>query len=94
MTGASYVPGTWLGIVRSGTAVLLGPETPAELAGAIWELLGGQPEPHEVLAAVTSRLGWIPGPHTLLWHPGLQRFPACLPARRPRPDGGAARRAG
>ncbi|MFF2345379.1 FHA domain-containing protein [Pseudarthrobacter sp. NPDC058119] len=57
MTGASYTPGTWLGIVRSGTAVLLAPETPAELAGAIWDLLGSRPEPHEVLAAVTSSSG-------------------------------------
>ena len=57
MTAASYVPGTWLGIVRSRTAVLLGPESPAELAGALWELLAGRPEPHEVLAAVTSSSG-------------------------------------
>ncbi|MDQ0801894.1 FHA domain-containing protein [Arthrobacter sp. SLBN-112] len=57
MTCASYIPGTWLGVVRSGTAVLLGPESPAELAGALWELLAGRPEPHEVLAAVTSSSG-------------------------------------
>src|SRR6478735_9473838 len=57
MTGASYVPGSWLGVVRSGTAVLLGPESPAELAGALWELLAARPEPHEVLAAVTSSSG-------------------------------------
>src|SRR6476469_3675359 len=57
MTGASYPPATWRGIVRSGTAVLLAPETPAELAGAIWDLLGSRPEPHEVLAAVTSSSG-------------------------------------
>lgn len=57
MTAASYIPGTWFGVVRSGTAVLLGPETPAGLAGAIWELLNGQPEPPEVLAAVTSSSG-------------------------------------
>lgn len=57
MTGASYIPGGWLGIVRSRTAVLLGPEAPAELAGALWELLAGRPEPHEVLAAVTSSSG-------------------------------------
>ncbi|MDQ0769956.1 hypothetical protein QF031_002705 [Pseudarthrobacter defluvii] len=57
MTGASYIPGRWLGIVRSQTAVLLGPEAPAELAGALWELLAGRPEPHEVLAAVTSSSG-------------------------------------
>ncbi|GGH89734.1 FHA domain-containing protein [Arthrobacter liuii] len=57
MTGASYLPGTWLGIVRSGTAVLLGPESSTELAGALWQLLAGRPEPHEVLAAVTSSSG-------------------------------------
>jgi hypothetical protein len=57
MTGASYTPGTWLGIVRDRTAVLLGPGAPAELAGALWELLAGRPEPHEVLAAVTSSSG-------------------------------------
>ncbi|MDT0169953.1 FHA domain-containing protein [Pseudarthrobacter sp. BRE9] len=57
MTGASYIPGSWLGIVRSRTAVLLGPGSPAELAGALWELLAGRPEPHEVLAAVTSTSG-------------------------------------
>jgi len=57
MTGASYIPGTWLGVVRSRTAVLLGPGLPAELAGAVWELLAGRPEPHEVLAAVTSGSG-------------------------------------
>ena len=57
MTGASYIPGGWLGIIRSRTAVLLGPEAPAELAGALWELLAGRPEPHEVLAAVTSSSG-------------------------------------
>jgi len=57
MTGASYLPGTWLGIVRDRTAVLLGPGAPAGLAGALWELLAGRPEPHEVLAAVTSSSG-------------------------------------
>lgn len=57
MTAASYIPGTWLGIVRSRTAVLLGPGSPAELAGALWELLAGRPEPHEILAAVTSTSG-------------------------------------
>ncbi|KRE79174.1 FHA domain-containing protein [Arthrobacter sp. Soil764] len=57
MTDASYIPGTWLGVVRSRTAVLLGPGCPAELAGALWELLADRPEPHEVLAAVTSTSG-------------------------------------
>ena len=57
MTAASYVPGTWLGVVRSRTAVLLGPGTPPELAGAVWDLLAGRPAVHEVLAAVTSSSG-------------------------------------
>ncbi|MHC6591129.1 FHA domain-containing protein [Arthrobacter sp. C152] len=57
MTGASYIPGTWLGVVRSRTAVLLGPGAPAELAGAVWDLLAGRPAVHEVLAAVTSSSG-------------------------------------
>ena len=54
MVSSSYTPGTWLGVVRSGTAVLLAPETPPALVDSLWELLGGQPEVHEVLHAVTS----------------------------------------
>jgi hypothetical protein len=57
MTGASYVPGSWLGIVRSRTAVLLGPETTPALADALWSLLADTPEVHEVLHAVTSSSG-------------------------------------
>jgi FHA domain len=57
MTGASYVPGTWLGILRSRTAVLLGPDTPQATAGAVWELLGSKPAVHEVLHAVTGSSG-------------------------------------
>ncbi|WP_427115304.1 FHA domain-containing protein [Pseudarthrobacter scleromae] len=57
MTGTSYVPGTWLGIVRGSTAVILGPDSPPALAGAVWDLLGTGPEVHEVLHAVTSSSG-------------------------------------
>ncbi|NUP58064.1 MAG: hypothetical protein HOQ06_01120, partial [Pseudarthrobacter sp.] len=57
MAGASYTPGTWLGVVRSRTAVLMGPGTPADLAGAVWDLLAGRPAVHEVLAAVTGSSG-------------------------------------
>jgi hypothetical protein len=57
MAGISYVPGTWLGIVRSRTAVLLGPDTPPALADALWTLLADTPEVHEVLHAVTSSSG-------------------------------------
>lgn len=54
MASNSYTPGTWLGVVRSGTAVLLAPATPTALVDSLWELLGGEPEVHEVLHAVTS----------------------------------------
>lgn len=57
MTGTSYVPGTWLGIVRGSTAVILGPDSPPALPGAVWELLGTNPEVHEILHAVTSSSG-------------------------------------
>jgi hypothetical protein len=54
MVSSSYTPGTWLGVVRAGTAVLLPPATPHALVDSLWELLGGEPEVHEVLHAVTS----------------------------------------
>lgn len=54
MVSSSYTPGTWLGVVRSGTAVLLAPATPPALVDSLWELLARDPEVHEVLHAVTS----------------------------------------
>lgn len=57
MTEANYVPGSWLGMVRSGTAVILGPDTPAPLVNTVWRLLGDGPEVHDVLHAVTSGFG-------------------------------------
>lgn len=57
MTAANYVPGSWLGLVRSGTAVILGPDTPAPLVNTVWNLLGDGPEVHDVLHAVTSGFG-------------------------------------
>lgn len=57
MAGISYVPGTWLGVVRSGTAVLLGPDTPPALVGALWNLLADRPAVHEVLHAVSNSSG-------------------------------------
>lgn len=52
-----YAPGTWLGVVRSGTAVLLRPDTEPSLVQSLWELLATEPEVHEVLDAVTSASG-------------------------------------
>ena len=54
MGSSSYTPGTWLGVVRSGTAVLLPPATSPALTDSLWELLAGEPEVHEVLHTVTS----------------------------------------
>ncbi|WP_426998703.1 FHA domain-containing protein [Pseudarthrobacter sp. N5] len=57
MLASSYVPGTWLGVVRSRTAVILRPDAPQELVHSLWELLGTGPEIHEVLHAVTRGFG-------------------------------------
>jgi hypothetical protein len=57
MATAKYTAGTWLGVLRSRTVVLLGPETPPALVQSIWDLLGEAPEVHEVLHAVTSSFG-------------------------------------
>ncbi|MFF1253954.1 FHA domain-containing protein [Pseudarthrobacter sp. NPDC058329] len=57
MAATSYSPGTWFGIVRSRTAVFLGPDTQPALVAALWDLLEGRPEVHEVLHAVTSSSG-------------------------------------
>ena len=57
MAANNYVPGTWHGIVRSRTAILLGPDTPPQLVHSLWELLESGPEVHELLHAVTSSFG-------------------------------------
>ncbi|BCW66303.1 hypothetical protein NicSoilB4_10660 [Arthrobacter sp. NicSoilB4] len=54
---ARYTPGSWLGVVRSGTVVLLRPDSAPALVDSLWELLAGGPEVHEVLDAVTSASG-------------------------------------
>lgn len=57
MAATNYTSGTWLGVIRSGTAVLLGPGSSPDLAQSLWDLLGKTPEVHEVLHAVTSGFG-------------------------------------
>lgn len=57
MAANSYVPGSWHGIVRSRTAILVGPDTPSELVHSLWEMLDNGPEVHELLHAVTSSFG-------------------------------------
>ncbi|RAX47557.1 hypothetical protein DQ354_00855 [Arthrobacter sp. AQ5-06] len=57
MATATYAAGTWLGVVRANTVVLLGPGTPPALVQSLWELLEDAPEVHELLHAVTSSFG-------------------------------------
>src|SRR6478752_4122631 len=57
MATANYTAGTWLGVLRSRTAVFLGPGTPPALVQSLWDLLEDAPEVHEVLHAVTSSFG-------------------------------------
>lgn len=54
---ARYTPGSWLGVVRSGTVVLLPQDSAPALVDSLWELLAAGPEVHEVLDAVTSASG-------------------------------------
>jgi hypothetical protein len=57
MAAASYVPGGWLGLIRSGTAVILDPATPAPLVSTVWDLLAKGPDAAEVLHAVAGGFG-------------------------------------
>lgn len=57
MATATYTAGTWLGVARANTVVLLEPGTPVALVQSLWELLADAPEVHEVLHAVTSSFG-------------------------------------
>ncbi|MFJ6456489.1 hypothetical protein [Paenarthrobacter sp. NPDC091669] len=52
-----YKQGDWFGVVRNGTVVLLGPDTPHALIDTVWELLASAPEAHEVLHEVTDAFG-------------------------------------
>ncbi|MFJ4029230.1 hypothetical protein ACIPWF_17935 [Paenarthrobacter sp. NPDC089989] len=54
---ARYGQGDWFGIVRQGTVVLLGPDTPASLIDTVWNGLASAPEAHEVLHEVTDAFG-------------------------------------
>ncbi|SEI69359.1 hypothetical protein SAMN04487917_10299 [Arthrobacter sp. yr096] len=52
-----YQQGEWFAVIRNGTVVLLGPDTPHALIDAVWELLASSPEAHEVLHEVTDAFG-------------------------------------
>ncbi|MFE4195317.1 FHA domain-containing protein [Paenarthrobacter sp. NPDC056912] len=57
LSPARYQQGDWFGVVRNGTVVLLGPDTPHALIDTVWELLASAPEAHEVLHEVTEAFG-------------------------------------
>ena len=57
MAAAGYVPGGWLGLIRSGTVVILDPATPVPLVSTVWDMLAGRPDAAEVLHAVAGGLG-------------------------------------
>ncbi|XAS67894.1 FHA domain-containing protein [Micrococcaceae bacterium Sec5.7] len=57
MVASNYISGSWLGIVRSRTAVVLRADTTPALVQSLWELLETGPEVHEVLHAVTRSFG-------------------------------------
>ncbi|MEO5994010.1 MAG: FHA domain-containing protein [Arthrobacter sp.] len=52
-----YTPGSWLGVVRSGTVVLLHPDSTPALVESLWELLGTGPEAPEVLDTLSAASG-------------------------------------
>ncbi|BCW35397.1 hypothetical protein StoSoilA2_14530 [Arthrobacter sp. StoSoilA2] len=54
---ARYQRGDWFGVIRQGTVVLLGPDTPPALIDSVWDLLASAPEAHEVLHEVTEAFG-------------------------------------
>ena len=91
---ARYTPGSWLGVVRSGTVVLLRPDSAPALVDSLWELLAAGPEVHEVLDAVTSASGGSLARLPVVRDRGRPRLPPGVPARRDRPHRGPARRAG
>lgn len=58
MVSTTYRTGSWLGIVRAGTVIVLEPATDPAIITSLWDHLGNEtPTLHGVLNAVTSKLG-------------------------------------
>ncbi|AJT40470.1 FHA domain-containing protein [Psychromicrobium lacuslunae] len=53
----NYTPGTWLGIIRSATVIVLDENTPSDIVRELWDFLGSGPQIHEVLNKVTASFG-------------------------------------
>lgn len=52
-----YSTGSWLGIVRSDTVIVLDEHTDRGIVAQLWEFLGTRPPVHEVLNKVTASFG-------------------------------------
>lgn len=52
-----YSSGSWLGIVRSDTVIVLDEHTDRGIVAQLWEFLGTRPPVHEVLNKVTASFG-------------------------------------
>jgi hypothetical protein len=57
MVSTTYRTGSWLGIVRSGSVIVLEGQTDPALVGELWDYLGQEPTIHGVLNEVTEKFG-------------------------------------
>ncbi|WP_026553911.1 FHA domain-containing protein [Arthrobacter sp. 35W] len=57
MSSTSYRAGSWLGIVRNSTAIVLPETTDEATVSRLWDFLGTEPSIHGVLNQVTSGFG-------------------------------------
>lgn len=57
MVSSTYRTGSWLGIVRSGSVIVLESNTNPEIVNRLWDFLGEDPTIHGVLNEVTASFG-------------------------------------
>lgn len=57
MVSTTYSTGSWLGIVRSGSVVVLDGQTDPAIVKHLWDYLGQEPTIHGVLNEVTEKFG-------------------------------------
>lgn len=57
MVSSTYRTGTWLGIVRSGSVIVLESNTNPDIVNQLWDFLGQDPTIHGVLNEVTNQFG-------------------------------------
>lgn len=55
MVSTAYSTGSWLGIVRSGSVIVLEAQTAPRIVSELWEFLGESPTIHGVLNEVTAQ---------------------------------------